>query len=281
MIFGIVIGILIAAALAFVLAPVFSKTSKKGKKDEAALKKSLGVLTVFVILLSVGLYYLVGRPELIDPPAFPENFGDELSAQQAPDQLPPIEVMVEQLKARLDENPGDVQGWSLLGQSLMVLGRYGEATEAYTKAIVITPDDATLHSALGETIVLQDDGLISEAAAMSFQNALLYDPSEPISRFYMGDYAFQEGDIQLAYDRWLEVYNDVPPETPWLELLEQRLGEAAGRLGIDPPAPKVAEAPSGLTSEEVQNMSEEDQRAMIEGMVANLAARLEIGRAHV
>ncbi len=272
---GIIIGLLIGLALAFTLAPLFSRDKKEPKKNGAALKKTYAVLAVFVVGLSLGLYYFVGRPELVNPPVLPDNFGGDLFAEQKADQLPSIDIMVEQLKARLDQDPDDVEGWGLLGQSLMILGRFEEAIGAYQKAITIAPAIADLHSALGEAMTLKADGVISEAAMRSFQNALELDPNEPISRFYLGDYAFQAGDFQLAYDRWLAVYNDIPAETPWLSLLEQRLQEAAKRLGLEPPETKVASAPEGPSADEISQMSQEDQRAMIEGMVATLAARLE------
>lgn len=272
---GIIFGILIGLAIAFTFAPLLAKAPKeKGKKGPDG-RKIFGGLAVFVVLFSVGIYFGVGRQDLVQTPDIPENLKDNLFAQEGVGQLPPIDIMVEQLKERLQEDPNDVEGWALLGQSFMILNRFDEAADVYQKAIVITPENADLHSALGEALTLAGDGFISKAAAFSFQNALSRDPGEPISRFYMGDYAFQEGDINLAYERWLEVYEDIPPETPWLLLLEQRLQEAAGRLGIEPPPAKTASVPTGQLAEDIQQMSEDDQQSMIEGMVANLALKLE------
>lgn len=272
---GIFFGILTGLVIAFILAPLFAKAPKGVRKKSAPGRKNVGVLAAFVLLVSFGIYYMVGRPDLVRPPTFPENFGGDLFAQQSGDQLPSIDIMVEQLKARLQVDPNDVEGWSLLGQSLMILNRFDEAADAFQQAIVNAPDNADLHSALGEALTLVDDGFISEAAALSFQNALSRDPGEPISLFYMGDYAFQKGNIELAYERWLAVYEDIPSDIPWLPLLEQRLQEAAGRLGFEPPPVKTASIPTGPLAEDIQQMSKDDQQAMIEGMVASLAVRLE------
>lgn len=269
---GIIIGIIVGLALAYTLGPLFAGS---GKKKTQGLNKGFAAGAVLVLAAAGGLYYLVGRPDLAQPPQLPGNIGDDLFAPQGGDQLPSIDIMVEQLKARLQEDPADIEGWSLLGQSFLILGRFDEAVEAYQRAVTIAPENPDLHSALGEALTLQGEGTVSEAAMLSFQNALKLDPTEPISRFYMGDYAFQNGDIQLAYDRWSAVYEDIPPETPWISLLEQRLGEAASQLGLDPPAQKLAALPDTRMGQDIQQMDEADQKAMIEGMVASLAARLE------
>lgn len=272
---GIIFGLLIGVAIAFIFAPLFSRSPKEDREKSPGNRRMLGALAGFVVVFSLAIYFVVGRQDLVQTPVIPENLGDDMFAPQSGDQLPAIDVMVEQLKARLKEDVNDVEGWALLGQSLMILNRFDEAADAYQQAIVIAPENADLHSALGEALTLKGDGFISKAAALSFQNALSRDPGEPISRFYMGDYAFQEGDINLAYERWLEVYEDIPPETPWLSLLEQRLQEAAGRLGLEPPAAKTAGMPTGQLAEDIQQMDKDDQQVMIESMVASLAIKLE------
>ncbi|MEZ5572771.1 MAG: hypothetical protein R3E64_12180 [Halioglobus sp.] len=46
----------------------------------------------------------------------------------------PMEAMVEQLRAKLENNPGDIQGWILLSQSYQFLQRWPEAEEAFSEA---------------------------------------------------------------------------------------------------------------------------------------------------
>lgn len=270
---GIVFGIMLVLALGLVLLPVLQKKDKGQKKK--LLPYVVGGVT---ILAAAGIYFLIGRPDLVNPPSFPEGFGDGAFGPEDEANLPSVTDMVNQLKARLEENPESVEGWSLLGQSLMVVGRFEEAADAYRKAIALAPDDPELHSGLGEALLLLADGTVTDDAAKEFEAAIALDPVDPIARFYLGDYAFQEGKYQDAYDRWLALFDEMPVDTPWLNLLDQRIHAAAEQLGIEVPASVTEKslAAQNAHEQEVEQeaMSQEDQQEMIQGMVAQLAERL-------
>jgi cytochrome c-type biogenesis protein CcmH len=59
-----------------------------------------------------------------------------------------IDGMVESLRARLESNPNDRDGWLRLGKSYGVLGRWSDAREAYEKGLRKFPGDADLAAGL-------------------------------------------------------------------------------------------------------------------------------------
>jgi len=59
-----------------------------------------------------------------------------------------IESMVDGLKAKLEANPNDRDGWVRLGRSYGVLGRWGEARDAYEAGLKHFPNDADLAAGL-------------------------------------------------------------------------------------------------------------------------------------
>lgn len=61
-----------------------------------------------------------------------------------------INAMVERLAARLEQQPDDVEGWTRLGRSYMVLHRPAKARDAFAHAVRLKPDDTALRQALGE-----------------------------------------------------------------------------------------------------------------------------------
>jgi cytochrome c-type biogenesis protein CcmH len=61
-----------------------------------------------------------------------------------------INAMVERLAARLEQQPDDVEGWSRLGRSYMVLHRPEKARDAYARALQLRPDDPALKQALAD-----------------------------------------------------------------------------------------------------------------------------------
>jgi len=67
---------------------------------------------------------------------------DIAAAQQMSDEerAEMIRGMVAGLAARLEENPGDVEGWRRLARSREVLGEAEAAAEAYTRALELEPD---------------------------------------------------------------------------------------------------------------------------------------------
>ncbi len=55
-----------------------------------------------------------------------------------------IEGMVGNLAARLEDNPDDLEGWTMLGRSYTVLGREEDAVEAYARASELDPANTEL-----------------------------------------------------------------------------------------------------------------------------------------
>ena len=58
----------------------------------------------------------------------------QVDLNQAPTQAPPLEQMIERLRLRLESEPGDMQGWVLLGRSYQFLGQDDEARVAFERA---------------------------------------------------------------------------------------------------------------------------------------------------
>lgn len=73
---------------------------------------------------------------------------DSASQAAAPGltQAPPLEIVVEQLRARLEGAPDDVDGWVLLARSYHFLGRYDAAEGALAKARELGYDGPALEA---------------------------------------------------------------------------------------------------------------------------------------
>ena len=61
-----------------------------------------------------------------------------------------ILAMVGTLASRLENQPDDVEGWTRLGRSYMVLNQPDKAKDAYARAVQLKPDDAQLAQALAD-----------------------------------------------------------------------------------------------------------------------------------
>jgi cytochrome c-type biogenesis protein CcmH len=58
--------------------------------------------------------------------------------------LPEVDTMIEQMAARLQTAPEDIDGWRMLGWSYFNTARYEEAASAYAKAVGLDPRSAEL-----------------------------------------------------------------------------------------------------------------------------------------
>lgn len=226
-------------------------------------------LAILVPAVSVGLYLFLGAPGIPDQPI----------AERAvlPGETPvPQEILdfiVEQ-EAQLAVTPEDGEAWLLLGRAYMFSERYRESADAFTRAIGLGVDDADTQMEMVEALFNVTGGFITPVAESAIEAALADDPEHAGARFYQGVTHSQAGRTQQAFDTWLSLAADTPADAPWLPFLVQALETAADELGLDlaelmPPA--AAPAPRSP----LEGMTEAEQLAMIEGMVSQLAERLE------
>ena len=214
--------------------------------------------------------------------------------------LPPVDEMVQRLAARLLQNPKDGQGWRTLGWSYFNIGRFSDASEAYAKAIELSPNVAEIRSARIEALVRSADGVVTTEAKNAIVDTLKIDPKNPRARFFKGLAKEQEGNKTSALTDWLEVLRDADPDEPWVPDLKNRINalqrdlgaDAADPAGLKPAitggsmetskAPSGSEVPPAIEKEpSPQDVRAADavplaeRSAMIQGMVDRLASRLE------
>jgi cytochrome c-type biogenesis protein CcmH len=281
---------------------------------------AIGVAGI-VVLGSVGLYAVTGKPDLpsmrgsgtaqrasaafAQDLSIPESFAASMApASESQEQLrpqaglPPVDEMIRRLAARLLQNPKDAEGWRTLGWSYFSMGRFSEASEAYAKAIELSPNIAEIRSARIEALVRSADGVVTSDAKSAIEDTLKLDPKDARARFFKGLAKEQGGDRTSALADWIELQKDVNSDEPWVSDLKKRISELEGDIGTPRPGvPKSTaggellerlRAPGGpqMSQSFEKGPSQEDVRAaeamlpaersaMIRGMVDGLANRLE------
>jgi len=178
-------------------------------------------------LLALTMYLPAGRPDLPDRP-FADR-GPERAAAGLPD--PQEQALVRELAERMSRDPKDPQGWALLGGAYVRQGRYDEAVTAYENANARKPRDAEILSALGEALVLQADGVITEAARADFEAAVSLAPKSVRARYFIGLAKAQAGDYAGAAASWRALLTDAPPDAAWRASVEAELEQAQRAAG--------------------------------------------------
>jgi cytochrome c-type biogenesis protein CcmH len=189
-----------------------------------------------VPLAAVALYVLVGNPGAIDRDA-------QLHASRAQ-----VEAMVERLAARLRENPDDVNGWKLLGRSYGVMGRYGEAADAYAKAAVRAPRDAQLLADLADVLAMaRGQSLQGEPEQLALR-ALEIEPGNLKALALAGSAAFERKDYAAAAKQWERMLAYVEPNSEDARAIQQNVAEARSLAGEKPSTPKPTSPTPSLSS---------------------------------
>ena len=193
--------------------------------------------------------------------------------------------MIAGLEARLQQQPGDAQGWQMLGWSYMRTQRPADAARAYGRAVALDPGNVEYLSAQGEAMV-QAEGKVSGDAAALFHRALKGDPADPRARYFLAIYRDQQGDHAGAINDFIALLKSAPADAPWAvqvrnyveDLAKAQKIDISSRLPPVPAAPVVAPNAPGPDSAQVAaagQMSDADRQAMIHSMVEKLAAELK------
>jgi cytochrome c-type biogenesis protein CcmH len=195
---------------------------------------------VLLPLLAIGIYFAVGNPGAIgftDPHA-----GASITQQQ-------VEQMVERLAARLNENPEDVEGWKMLGRSLSVLGRFAEATNAYSKAAIRAPRDADLLADLADALAMARGQKMKGEPEELVLRALQIDAKNLKALALAGSAAYERDDFAAATRYWQRMLPLVPKNSEEARTIQANIDEARN-LSTSKPAAK-SDAAKGIATKGV------------------------------
>jgi cytochrome c-type biogenesis protein CcmH len=233
---------------------------REGVADEHRVPNR-GVMVAVAIalpLLALGFYLVYGSPKLPDQPlaARLEDNGNEQD----------IEVLVARVEARLREHPEEGEGWEAIAPVYMAWRRYADAAEAYGQAVRLLGETPKRLVGQGQALVLANDGIVTEPARGALEKALALDPEQVQARILLIIAKEQDGKLDEAIADWKALLNKAPADAAWRKSAEQRLADDEAKLKGGP-TPEAVEA--------AKQMSPTDRQAMIESMVAGLAAKLE------
>ncbi|HEX6020081.1 MAG TPA: c-type cytochrome biogenesis protein CcmI [Burkholderiaceae bacterium] len=196
----------------------------------------LSALALFALAVVVGGYATIGTPQALDPAvraAGDGGGGHSITAEQ-------IEAMVDKLATRLKENPGDIEGWTMLGRSYSVLGKHPQAMAAFKQAVALRPDDAVLLADYADSMAMVNGRNLEGEPSRLIARALEADPNNLKALSLAGTAAFMRKDYAVALRHW-EKMQQVAPDSDFAKQIQggideaRRLATAAGQ-----PAPAAA-----------------------------------------
>jgi cytochrome c-type biogenesis protein CcmH len=157
-------------------------------------------------------------------------------AEMAP--APELDLAITQLTARLEQAPEDIEGWLLLGRSLVEVRRYEEAEAAFGNAMALTNGENT-QAKLGfaEVRMLTDQNAARGEAGQLIEEVLAVEPDNPKALWYGGIVALARDDNEAVRRRWGKLLEFSPPPAV-RKIIEQQLaatGQPAGTKANEKP----------------------------------------------
>lgn len=143
--FWIIAALMVTVMLLVILVPLIRQTregvSNEAKNDKASTAKgykSIAVVALIMPVAAIGIYLMLDEQQVYDSNLAAQNIssgtGNGIRPVSDGKSLPPVEIMLQQLKERLQREPGDAKGWNLLGKSYEYMGKQEAAKEAFARA---------------------------------------------------------------------------------------------------------------------------------------------------
>jgi cytochrome c-type biogenesis protein CcmH len=174
-----------------------------------------------------------------------------------------IDTMIAQVETHLARNPNDARGWEVIAPIYLRLGRVDDAIKARRNALALGGESSERQAGLGEALVTASDGKVTPEAKKAFERAAELDTGNVKARYFLGVAAEQAGRPAAAAEIWRAMLAAAPANAPWADFIRQEVMRVTGSPG--PSQEDVAAA---------SQLGPEQQKAMIQTMVARLAERL-------
>ncbi len=199
--------------------------------EHARSMRTAFVLAALLPLLAGGLYLWLGAPDFIDV--------ERATQHQAGADMGSMDEAVTRLRARLASNPGDVEGWLLLGRSLTVQQKYAAAADIYAEALRNVGEQADVLALYAEALAMVQ-GQVSGQPEQLALRALELDPDAVIALWLSGFAASERGDFAAAVKHWERLLALIPDDGRMSQMVRDSLAEARTRLGATVPSPAAA-----------------------------------------
>jgi cytochrome c-type biogenesis protein CcmH len=200
-----------------------AKSEKKQTTPAVSARNTAYALGIGIPFVAIVFYLNVGTPKSItgavvtNPPT---------SSAPAPRTQEQIEANVAALAKRLESNPSDAQGWTMLARSYSSMERFSESAGAYAKATELTPNNGDLWAEYAFATAMASGRSLEGKPMELIQRALKVEPENAKALQLAGSAAFQAKDYEKAVSYWERVLKQVPPGSEVAQTIQSRIDEA-------------------------------------------------------
>ena len=174
---------------------------------QPARRWSAAIIALIAPLAAAGLYWQIGNPAAFSPMIAKTPDESGVTREQ-------IETMVTQVKQRLEKEPGNTEGWSILARTQYALGNFAESAAAYEKLSVLIPNNADVLADYADALAMGQGRSFAGKPLELMQLALKIDPTQWKALAMAGSEAFDRNDYEAAIDYWQRLQSTAPADSP-------------------------------------------------------------------
>ncbi|EIC19904.1 c-type cytochrome biogenesis protein CcmI [Thiorhodovibrio frisius] len=218
----------------------------------------LPLLALAIPALAVAFYQATGTPDII-PRLAQAGATQSIPGHGGDGEMPPLDELANRLAARMEQNPGDIEGWVMLGRTYFALGNAPGALHALERAYALAPDDLDVKLTYAEALAANNNNNLEGQPAELISQVLAADPNHINARWLTGMLSFQRGQYSAAIQSWQRILDQTAPNSGDAEDLRGLIEEARKRGGVVA-APASDQAPAAAEPQQ-RKPSEADQAA--------------------
>lgn len=212
----------------------------------------ISLLCIALPLLSLALYKVTGTPAGLSA----QSSG--VATQGGSAQVADIESMLSTLEAKLQENPNDIEGWTMLARSNYALGRFQNALDANEKVLELGGDNPDVYAAMADASALLANGILTGQPSNYVAKALALRADHPQALWLAGLSAAQTGNGGKAREYW----NKLLPQLAGVPQQQQELQAIIDQsFDFTGPATNTAKAATEHDSGETGSNASQDNTA--------------------
>lgn len=169
---------------------------------------------------------------------------------------PDFATAIAALKAKIAQEPENIESWFLLANSYMAMGDYPQAAAVYKKMSSIigeeNPGYASVKAAYAQTLFQISGEKMTAEAQQAMEEALRVDPEEPTALILQGLQAYQSQQYTQAITAW-EKAKIKGGKAQVERFIEPAILEARRKMGE--PAPVVEKTPAQTADTNVASIT--------------------------
>jgi cytochrome c-type biogenesis protein CcmH len=208
-------------------------TAEPAAQADTTGRTALVATLALVPFLGLSAYLMLGRPDLLNQPV----------PQAAAPEMAQVEESIQKLAERLKEKPEDLEGWVLLGRSLLATGQPQRALQAFEIAQKLAPDNIDLKGMVAEALAEANNGRMEGRPAELVAAILKADPNHKQGLWLAGIAAAERRDMAAAVAHWERLKAQFPAGSEEAGQIARYIAEARGEAPT-PEAPPAADAPN-------------------------------------